>query len=198
MSEASATLVAGIGCGSAVDAHVCVQVTELFETATALGARVGAFTRVHTLMSFKTGKHGEALTTLWAWEGALRATVAEPMTLQASSVSESLSTFRTHEWLFARVDTPVLPQVAQVIEAAATVSAFVATFHLLLTSLGFTRACLPPHLSLAALTTTGRRAGLSSLSISVHQLHVLLQERRIRAESSTKGADEGRGREVLV
>lgn len=200
MSETSATLVAGVGCGATVNAHVCVQVAELFETPATLGARVRAFASVHTLMSFKTGEHRKALTTLRAREGTLCTAVAEPMALEASSVPESLTAFRAHKRLFTRVDAPVLPQVAQVVEAAAAVSALVATFHLLLTSLGFARACLPPQLSLAALTSTGRGAGLSSLSalFSVHQLHVLLQERRVRAEGSTEGADEGRGREVLV
>lgn len=178
MSEASATLVAGIGCGATVNAHVCVEVAKLFETPTALRARVGAFACVDTLMAFQTGEHGEALTTLRAWKGALCATVAEPVALKASGVPESLATFRAHKRLFACMDAPVLPQVAQVVEAAAAVSALIPTFHLFLTSLGFTRACLPPHLSLAALPTTGRGAGLSSLGtfIPVHQLHVLLQE----------------------
>lgn len=200
MSEASATLVARVGRGTTVNAHVCVQVAELFETSTALRTRVGAFACMHTLMSFKTREHGEALSTLWAWEGALGAAVAEPVALEASGVPESLATFRAHKWLFPCVDAPVLPQVAQVIEAAPAVSAFVATFHLFLTSLGFIRARLPPHLSLAALPTTRRRAGLSSVSasISVHQLHMLLQVQRIRAKGSTEGADEGRGREVLL
>lgn len=98
------------------------------------------------------------------------------------------------------MDAPVLSQVAQVVETTSAVAALIATFYFLLTSLGFTRACLAPHLSLAALPSTGRGAGLSSMStlVSVHQLHVLLQERRVRAEGATEGADEGRGREVLV
>lgn len=93
MSEASAALVAGIGRGPAVNAHVCVQVSKLFEAPATLGARVGAFARVHTLMSFKTREHGKALTTLWAWEGALCAAVAQTVALEASCVPESLPTF---------------------------------------------------------------------------------------------------------
>lgn len=200
MSEASAALEAGVGRGSAVDAHVCVQVAQLFKAPAALGARVGAFACVHTLVAFKTGEHGEALTTLRAREGALRAAVAQPVALETSRVAESLPTFRAHERLFARVDASVLPQVAQVVEATAAVPALVATFYLLLSSLGLARARFSPHLCLAALPATRRGAGLSRLRalVSVDQLHVLLQERRVRAEGSTEGADEGRGGKVLV
>lgn len=135
MPEASATLVAGIRRGSTVNAHVRVQVTELFETATTLRARVGALACVYTLVSFKTGEHRKALTTLRAWEGALRTTVAEPVALEASGVPESLATFRAHKRFFTCVDASVLPQVAQVVKATATVSALIAAFDLLLTSL---------------------------------------------------------------
>lgn len=135
MSEASATLVAGVRRGATVNAHVCVQVTELFETPTTLRAGVGAFACVHTLVSFKTGEHGKALTALRTREGALRAAVAEPVTLETSGVPESLATFRAHERFFTRVDASVLPQVTQVVKSTATVSALVAAFDFLLTSL---------------------------------------------------------------
>lgn len=179
MSEASAALIAGVGCGAAVNAHVCVQVAELFKTTAALRACVRAFARVHTLMPFKTREHREAFTTLRAREGALRTAVAEAVALEARSMPESLATFRAHERFFACVDAPVLTQVAQVVEAAAAVSTLVAAFHLLLAGLGF--AGLPPHIRFTALPAAGRGTRLSSALISVHQLHVLLQERRVGA-----------------
>lgn len=203
VAEAAPTLLAAVGCGPAVDPLVGVQVPQFLEAATALGAGVGALARVHPLMSLEPGEDGEAFPTLGAGEGALGAAVHQPVALQAGGVAEALATLGTGEGLFPGVDALVLPQVAQVVEMAAAVSALVATLHL-----DLLLRCLAGGASLLGSPSTapglaihhgagGGAGGAQGLKggglggVRVDQLDVLLEEGGVGAEGPTQRADVG-------
>lgn len=137
-------------------------------------------------------------------------------------MAEPLTALRTHEGLLSGVDTLVLPQVAQIVEVAATVPTLVPPldFNLLFhrppcPADAGTGPCSCATLVLAPFAPPGVIAavshggcsragglqGLESLGISrvrVYQFDMFLQEHRVRAEGSTQGADIGVAGELLA
>lgn len=135
VSKAAPTGVAAVGRGPTVDSLVGVQVSQLLKAAAALRAGVRTLPCVDPLVSLQSRQDREAFPTLRAGEGALGTAVHQAMALEAGSVSEALTTLRTHEGFLPSVDPLVLPQVSQVVKVASTVPTRVPPIHL----------HLPPH-----------------------------------------------------
>lgn len=79
VAEAASALLAAVGCGSAVDPLVGIQVPQLLKAPAALRTSVRALTGVHPLVSLKSGEHWETFPTLGAGEGALGTAVDQPV-----------------------------------------------------------------------------------------------------------------------
>lgn len=159
---------------------------------------------MHTLVALQSGQHWEALTALRTGEGALGSAVAKAVALETCGVAETLSALRANEGLLTGVDALVLPQVAQIVEMTPTVATLIAALYFPLpctpANRSFWASQSSPRLARVALPARGRtaRRRLQSALVVMHELDVFLQERGVRAKSSTEGANEGLRGELLT